>query len=217
MALFNKDRKRSKPPATEGAKSADGGRNGDAPLTHRVTKDLDRAETLATMLARSRASRTVEVADLLAGMYIYEWENLSKFWEQQDEIETFLQQICRISPQRWHHWIQFYDQQRHSEEPRKIWQLPKGLKTAKTKAGQPDGRPLSKSVELQNVLKNAEELSPARDFVDGRAIPILTCECVLLAIAKKTDSELGHRLVATGLNVISLEESARNPKHAPKH
>ena len=121
------------------------------------------------------------------------------------------------SAQRWHHWIQFYDQQRHSEEPRKIWQLPKGLKTAKTKAGQPDGRPLSKSVELQNVLKNAEELSPARDFVDGRAIPILTCECVLLAIAKKTDSELGHRLVATGLNVISLEESARNPKHAPKH
>jgi hypothetical protein len=217
MALFNKDRERGKPPATDAAKQADGARNSDAPLTHRVTKDLDRAETLAMMLAHSRASRTVEVADLLAGMYIYEWENLSKFWEQQDQIETFLQQICRISPQRWHHWIQFYDQQHRSEEPRTIWQLPKGLKAAQTKAGQPDGKPLRKSAELQDVLKSAEELSPARDFVDGRPIPILTCECVLLAIAKRTDSEIGHRLVATGLNVISLEESARNPKHPPKH
>jgi hypothetical protein len=217
MALFNKDPKRSKPPATDGAKSADGGRNGDALLTHRVTKDLDRAESLATMLAHSRASRSVEVADLLAGMYIYEWENLSKFWKQQDEIETFLQQICRISPQRWHHWIQFYDQHHRSAEPRKIWQFPKGLKAAKTKTGQPDGKLLRKSAELQSVLKNAEELSPARDFVDGRPIPILTCECVLLAIAKKTDSEIGHRLVATGLDLIRLEESARNPKHAPKH
>ena len=160
MALFNKDRKRSKPPATVAAKSVDGGRNGDAPLTHRVTKDLDRAETLATMLAHSRASRTVEVADLLAGMYIYEWENLSKFWEQQDEIESFLQQICRISPQRWHHWIQFYDQQHRSEEPRKIWQLPKGLKPAKTKTGEPDGEPLRKSAELQDLLRNAKSFRP---------------------------------------------------------
>src|ERR1700721_4352847 len=169
MVLFNKDRKRSKPPATDGARSADGGSNGGASLTHRVTKDLDRAETLATMLAHSRASRTVEVADLLAGMYIYEWENLSKFWEQQDEIETFLQHICRISPQRWHHWIQFYDQQHRSEEPRKIWQLPKGLKAANTKTGQPDGKPLRKSAALQDVLKNPEELSPRR--VSGRARP----------------------------------------------
>jgi hypothetical protein len=214
MGLFPKDRKARNSPGDDVANvlRTDGGA-----VSHRVTKDLERSETLASMLAHSRASRTVEVADLLAGMYIYEWENLSKFWEQQDEVETFLQQICRISPQRWHHWIEFYDQQRHTKEPRKIWPLPKGLKPAKGSTGQPDGNSLVRSAELQNVLKTAEELSPARDFVDGRAIPILTCECVLLAIAKKTDSEIGHRLVATGLNVTRLEQSARNPKHAPKH
>ncbi len=214
MALFPKDRKVAKSPAEDVGKAP--GTDGTV-VSHRVTKDLERSETLASMLAHSRASRTVEVADLLAGMYIYEWENLSKFWEQQDDVETFLQQICRISPQRWHHWIEFYDQQRHTKGPRKIWQLPKGLKAATGKAAKPNGAPLRRSAELQNILKTAEELSPARDFVDGRAIPILTCECVLLAIAKKTDSEIGHRLVATGLNVTSLEESARNPKHAPKH
>ncbi len=132
MALFPKDRKAGKSPADDGSKAP---ATDDAIISHRVTKDLERSETLASMLAHSRASRTVEVADLLAGMYIYEWENLSKFWEQQDEVETFLQQICRISPQRWHHWIEFYDQQHHTKEPRKIWQLPKGLKAAKGKVG----------------------------------------------------------------------------------
>ena len=224
MKLFGSRKGRSsraKPNGSgAGARASDGSNGPDgslAPVAHRLTKDLARAERLATMLAHSRAAGAVEVADLLAGMYIYDWERLSRYWPEQEAIEEYLQQICRISPQRWHHWIQFYDQQRHSEGPRKMWQLPKGRKTAKTKAGQRDGKPLNKSVELQNVLKNAEELSPARDFVEGRAIPILTCECVLLAIAKKTDSELGHRLVATGLDVISLEESARNPKHAPQH
>jgi hypothetical protein len=53
--------------------------------------------------------------------------------------------------------------------------------------------------------------------VEGRMIPILTCECVLLAIAKRTDSEIGHRLVAAGLNVGELEQAARNPRHAPLH
>jgi hypothetical protein len=165
------------------------------------------------MLAHSRAARAVEVADLLAGMYIYDWERLSKFWEDQDEIEIFLQQICRISPQRWHHWIQDYDEQRRDEEPRKVWQL---LKGAKPPAASND-KPLSRSGELQTILQHAEQLAPGRDMVEGRAIPILTCECVLLAIAKTKDSEIGHRLLATGLNVASLEQSARNPKHAPRH
>ena len=51
----------------------------ESTIEHRLTKDLSRAETLATMLAQSRAGRVVEVADLLAGMYIYDWERLSKY------------------------------------------------------------------------------------------------------------------------------------------
>src|ERR1700722_13462231 len=82
-------------------------------IEHRLTRDLSRAETLATMLAQSRAARVVEGADLLAATYIYDWGQLSKYWEDQDRIEEYLQQTCRISPQRWHHWIQFYDQPRH--------------------------------------------------------------------------------------------------------
>src|SRR6202046_252237 len=206
-----KDRKNGQPSAADGTQAT---AHSGARQTHRITKDLERAETLATMLAHSRAARVVEVADLLAGMYIYDWERLSRFWEQHDEIESFLQQICRISPQRWHHWIEDYDQQRREEEPRKVWQL---LTGAKSQAQPSSVAPLSNSGELQIVLQHAELLAPGRDVVDGRAIPILTCECVLLAIARTKNSEIGHRLLATGLNVGSLEQSARNPKHAPRH
>src|ERR1700733_9414521 len=178
---------------------------------HRLTKDLARAESLAAMLAHSRAASAVEVADLLAGMYIYDWERISKYWPERDGIEEYLQQICRISPQRWHYWIEFYDQQRLGEEKPAKWQWPK------PKSPEADGKPLPRSRELNVLLKGAEELGPAHDVVEGRMIPILTCECVLLAIAKRTDSEIGHRLVAAGLNVGELEQAARNPRHAPLH
>jgi hypothetical protein len=103
---------------------------------------------------------------------------------------------------------------RRDEEPRKVWQL---LTGAKSQAKPTSEAPLSNSAELQAVLQHAELLAPGRDMVEGRAIPILTCECVLLAIAKTKDSEIGHRLLATGLNVTNLEQSARNPKPAPRH
>jgi len=183
-----------------------------APVAHRLTKDLARAESLAEMLAHSRAANAVAVADLLAGMYIYDWERLSKYWPEQDRIEEYLQQICRISPQRWHYWIEFHDQQRRSDEQPPKWQWPRPAKNPEA-----DGKPLARSSELTALLKSAEEVAPAHDVVDGRNIPILTCECVLLAIAKRTDSEIGHRLVASGLNVSELEQAARNPRHAPLH
>ena len=164
------------------------------------------------MLAHSRAASTVEVADLLAGMYIYDWERLSKYWPEQDGIEEYLQQICRISPQRWHYWIEFYDQQRRGDEKPPKWQWPRPAKNPDA-----EGKPLARSGELAALLKSAEELAPAHDVLEGRNIPILTCECVLLAIAKRTDSEIGHRLVASGLNVGELEQAARNPRHAPLH
>jgi hypothetical protein len=189
-----------------------GGAQTAAPVAHRLTKDLVRAESLAAMLAHSRAASAVEVADLLAGMYIYDWERLSKYWPEQDGIEEYLQQICRISPQRWHYWIEFYDQQRRGDEKPAKWQWPRPAKNPDV-----DAKPLARSGELNALLKTAEEIAPAHDVLEGRSIPILTCECVLLAIAKRTDSEVGHRLVASGLNVVELEQAARNPRHAPLH
>lgn len=183
----------------------------DGRLSHRLTQDLARAEGLATMLAKSRAASAIEVADLLAGMYLYDWERLGKYWDSEEQVELFLQHICRISPQRWHRWMELYDRKRTEEQ--KTWaQRILGPLKKKSRAGD---APLERSTELQTIFRKAEEIAPHHDRSEGRTIPILTCECVLLCIAKNAESEISHRLVASGLDVLKLERDARFPKHAP--
>lgn len=179
---------------------------------HRLTMDMARAESLATMMAHSRAASTVEVADLLAGMYIYEWERLSKYWDDEEKVRPYLQQICRISPQRWHYWIEFHHRQLSAENEPKKWKLPLVAKKSE-RAAEPM---LAHSAELMAIWAAAEAAAPTSDMIDGRVIPVLTLECVLFAIASRTNSEIGHRLVAAGLQLGALEEAARNPKHAPR-
>ena len=103
-------------------------------LSHRLTRDLVRAEKLAQMLATSRAAAVVDVPDFLAGMYIYEWERLSRFWEEHDEIEELLQRICQISPQRWHRWIEFYDESRKEADKKPNLFFPEPKKSDKKNA-----------------------------------------------------------------------------------
>jgi hypothetical protein len=220
MALFG--RKKGKAARRKGDRASGeagaAGLSGSRKLTpeqtieRRLTQDLSRAQTLATMLAQSRAAGVVEVADLLAAMYIYDWERLSQYWEEQDKIEEYLRQICRISPQRWHHWIQFYDQQRQDDSKAGPWKWLRPSKMVKSV-----GKNLAPSAELRVIFQSAAEIAPAHDLVEDRMIPILTCECVLLAMARKTDSEIGHRLISSGIDISGLEQAARNPRHAPLH
>jgi len=209
MKLFK--RKPERPASSRPSVSPQVGDGGNrATLTHRLTRDLIRAERLAQMLAKSRAAAVVDVPDFLAGIYIYEWDRLSRFWEEHDEVEALLQRICQISPQRWHRWIEFYDTSRKDAEKKP------GLFFSEAKKGaKKDGKPLPRSAELDLVLRNSEAIAPHHDTVNGREIPILTSECVLLCIAFNDGSELGRRLRETGLDITMLERAARNPRHAP--
>ena len=110
------------------------------------------------MLANSRAAAVIEVADLLAGMYIYSWERLSKYWDEdhREKIESMLQQICQISPQRWNYWIEIYEQKRRDGEEQRGW-LPRGNR----RSHQPEKTP-GHSAALAS-LKQAEEIAPSRD------------------------------------------------------
>jgi hypothetical protein len=200
--------------AASGDRRAGANGNGHALPAHRLTLNLTQAENFASMLAKSRASRTVEVADLLAGMYICDWDHLSRYWEddRQGEIEEFLRRICQISPQRWHAWIEFYDtSRRKAERLARAWQpLRRLLKQI------PSERPLEPSNALATVLKQAEQITPFYDRTPQRSIPILTSECVLLCIARTYGTELTKKLVETGLNTARLEHDVFSSKRAPR-
>jgi hypothetical protein len=180
--------------------------------SRRLTLDLARAETFASMLANSRASQVIEVSDLLAGMYISNWERLSVYWkeENREEIESFLRGICRISPERWHSWIEFYDDLRRKGDRRQGWRP-----FAKLKKALPPESAIRPSADLAAVLRQAEEIAPSRDSVGERNLPILTTECVLLCIVRSFGSEVSRKLTDTGLDAPRLELDALFPRRAP--
>jgi hypothetical protein len=185
-------------------------------VSHRLTLDLKRAQTFAEMLAQSRASRVIEISDLLAGMYICNWDRLSQYWEEhdRDEVERVLQTICRISPQRWHSWIELYDMHRR-EEGKKDWSPLRRLKKGLGKETVTD-KSLRPSSALASILKQAEEIAPSRDLAGERSIPILTSECVLWCIVRNLGSEVSRKLARTGLDSDRLERDALLPRHPPR-
>jgi hypothetical protein len=208
MNIFG--RKKAVRPRAKAEQSGDDGNS--APVSHRLTLNLARAENLAAMLARSRAARVIEVADLLAGMYISDWDRLSKYWEERrrGEVELFLQRICGISPQRWHSWIEVYDGERRKDEKAQGWNPLRVL--AKE---EPDEEPLRQSAALASILKQAELIAPFRDISGGKRLPILTGECVLLCIARNAGTDIGRKLSTTGLDAAKLEKDALHPKRGP--
>jgi hypothetical protein len=164
------------------------------------------------MLANSRASEVIEVSDLLAGMYICNWERLSAYWRDEDreEIENFLRGICRISPERWHSWIEFYDGLRRKGERSGLWRsLAPFMKTPKPEST------LRPSAALAAVLKQAEEIAPSHDSVGEGNLPILTSECVLLCIVRSFGSEVSRKLAEAGLDAERLERDVLFPRRAP--
>jgi hypothetical protein len=217
MTLFGKKRA-----APEIARAPRNARPNVAPQpapTHHLTLDLSRAMDLASMLASSRASQFIEIIDLLAGLYIYEWDRISAYWpeENREQVEEMLQDMCQISPQRWNYWIQMYDAQMRGAEPQSRWKFRKPKQE-----GSPSASP-TPSAGLRAVFDAAEVISPFRDprgshgkDLESRdAIPVLTSECLLLSMVKFVASDTGRRLGQSGLNVLQLERAVIDPKRSP--
>jgi hypothetical protein len=188
-------------------------------VTHRLTVSLSRSEKLAAMLASSRAAKSIDVADILGGMYLYDWDRLSRYWNEgtHEATESVLRRICRISPQRWHYWMELYDSQKQSGGRLRSWRDLQRLALSK-KEEQADKKPLPKSAPLRAVYEQAEKLAPFRDSIGDRKIPVLTSECVLLCIIRNPNSaglELSRKMVHTGLDLVKLERAALAPSRPP--
>ena len=180
-------------------------------VPHRFTLDLSRADKFAAMVASSRASSVIEVSDLLAGMYIHNWDRLARYWEEedQDRVEELFRTVCQISPARWNSWIQKYDKRRR-ESNKRVHSLPLLRKIEKEPLTDAPPQP---SAELSAL---AEQLAPFHDTREGKKIPILTSECVLLCIVRNRRSEISRRLAGSGLNVPQLERDALTSRRSER-
>lgn len=178
--------------------------------SRRITLTLSRAGRFAAMMARSRASAVIEVSDLLAGMYISDWDNLSQYWdeEDQDRVEDLFRRFCQMSPQRWNSWIDLYKQEHRDGVSEKPWR-------GKRREGQRETTPLQKSAALEDVLRQAEQIAPHHDRDGERKLPILTSEAILLCIARSYGTEISRNLAASGIDTAKLEQDVLFPRRAP--
>ncbi len=182
--------------------------------SRRITLSLSRAGRFAAMMAHSRASAVIQVSDLLAGMYISDWEHLSQYWaeEDQDHVEEWLRKFCRISPERWNSWIELYNQEFRDGKSEKPW---RGKKRDAHRTVQGTSDPLQKSVALEDVLRQAEQVAPYFDRDGDRKLPVLTTEGVLLCITRSYGTEISRSLALSGIDMARLEKDALFPRRAP--
>lgn len=219
MTLFGKKRVAQQPVRQE----SDGAKHASPPeVTHYLTLNVSRAMELAAMLARSRASQFIEIPDVLAGFYMYDWDRLSSYWPEEniEHVEEMLREMCQISPQRWNYWITQYDSNRKESEPQSRWQK---LRKPKQEA-KPQVVPVP-SASLRAVFNAAEMVSPYLDSRNGPGkntdipeqggVPVLTSECVLLCAVKFVGSETGKKLAESGLDILRLERAVLDPKRSP--
>jgi len=196
--------------------SGDGRATPDVEAPRRLTRDLMRAFELAIMVAHSRASETIEVADLLAAMYLDNWEHMKRYWPDTKEIEKTLQKLCEFSPQRWNYWIKTFCETRDGRSTKKWFGVP--IPPMRRSGAEDEiffGKNFELSEQLKAALKAADRIAPYSDRVGTKTIPIVSSDCVLLCMVKSTTSDIARKLLATGINLRELEKAARFPKHAP--
>lgn len=217
MKLFGKKRAQERPVTRYNGIA---GEAAPGSASHRLTLDLSRAMDLAAMLASSRASQFIEITDVLAGLYIYEWDRLAGYWpeENRDHVEEMLREICQISPQRWNYWITLYDSERKEAEPQPRWKHFGKAKQQTVRSSLP-----VPSTTLRAVFEAAEWLTPFRDLGVGEdkkahesdAVPVITTECMMLCMARYTSSEVGKKLMHSGLDIDQLERAVLDPRRSP--
>lgn len=220
MKLFGKKRGPQESKSSGVGYSGIAGEAAPCTVSRRLTLDLSRAMELAKMLASSRASQFIEITDLLAGLYMYEWDRLAGYWpeENREHVEEMLREICQISPQRWNYWITLYDSQRKEAEPQPRWKHFGKAQQQNRRSSLP-----VPSTTLRAVFEAAEWLTPFRDpgagedkkVEENQAVPVVTTECMLLCMARYTSSEVGKKLMHSGLEIDQLERAVLDPRRSP--
>jgi len=143
----------------------------------------------AVMIAALRYSTTLDVSDLLAGLYIVDSENLSKYWNDRRAFEQLVLAEPRV------------------RDPVLLHRAG-GFESAIQRQGTLlDTYFGTYSPEMVNVMLTAIQKGRLRGLTEPSGKILLRPEDFLLAMANHTEVELGKKLVASGLDVERLERA----------
>ncbi|MFI5127723.1 MAG: hypothetical protein ACHQJX_12960 [Candidatus Acidiferrales bacterium] len=185
----------------------------DSLWTHCPVRELLQAQSYAFMLAHDRDEHVIDVADVLAGIYINSLEKIARYWPDQESLEDFVEEHCRINPQRWDYWIEHFDQvYRH---PKKSFgRIQIRIRALRRKPRSFVGIGFQQSPDLLAVYKIAEDMAISRSDMFGEQLPgrnagKLSARCrQTIRADKSTPARVGPRFGKAGRGRQSSETAA---------
>jgi hypothetical protein len=186
-------------------------------VTHTDTRHLRWATVFSALIAFCKNRDELIPSDLLAGIYVANWERVSKFWPQPELFEDFIAEHCDWSEPRWHTWQRWHEESRRA--PRSSRFQFRYLHRGKLKQfGKPRlfGSHFSESPDLKRLFETGERLTPYKVPERGRNLPLLTPEIMLLAFVRTDGIPLGRHLQDNGLMVDKLDEAANRHIENPE-
>ncbi len=183
-------------------------------ITHLDTRHLRWATAFATLVAFCKTRDELVPSDLLAGIYVANWERVCGFWAHPELFDDFIAEHCDWSEPRWMTWHRWEDESRNAAGrfrfPCKISFLAPRSKRHFF------GSVFQRSPDWQRLFETGEKLTPYKVPWRGKILPLLTPEVMLLAFIRTEDISLGKLLQETGLLVDKLEEAAKHHIDKPE-
>jgi len=175
-------------------------------IRYAESRHLRMATTISMVIAHAKQQKEIQLRDLIAGIYVANFDRILRFWPNAATLEDFVAEHCDWSEHRLATWDRWNYELQHP--PRTIsipftarfFQIPRKHTFA--------GKMFGVSDELKQVYSTAEELSPNRVTSYGRVVPLITPELFLLATARADGIELGTRLRDSGMELDALEQVA---------
>jgi hypothetical protein len=165
------------------------------------------AKTISMVIAHAKQEKEIKLQDLIAGIYVANFERILRFWPDAATFEDFVAEHCDWGEHRLSTWDRWNYELRH---PPRTFSIPfiagsLQIQHKHTFAG----KTFSLSDELKRVYSTAEELSPNKVThpVHG-IVPLITPELFLVATVRSDGIELGRRLRNSGIELAALEQVA---------
>lgn len=165
------------------------------------------------MLAHERNSESVEVADVLGGIYIASWERIQRYWPEGTSVEDLMLEQCGLDAPRWFYWIRMYDHfyARRSDTflPRlgRFWMRVSRGRRAGSNYVPPGFRQISS--ELQTIYDSAARISGQPESSKFGGGPAVSPVQILLAVAEQSRLPIAEKLRQSGLDIGALKAAVK--------
>jgi len=151
----------------------------------------------AMEVAIARESPTLEPKDLLAGLYMASARRVSKYWNRSSAFGRLVNGQPGIR--------EIISAYRKGKFP-----SPADREQIKLRRGFVPFSP-----DTARIIEIARHFGASRPGDAVAQAPVVAPEDLLLALAKHRDLDIGHRLLASGLDVSRLEKAVRTLKPRP--